>query len=63
MQIIPVNPTGHLHVIVLDMCSGRNMTESLPTTFEALPKRCSDTQCSKLRQGSLMHRLSSNGST
>ena len=60
---IPVNPVGQVHVMVLDMCSGRNMTESVPTTLDALPKRCADTQCSKLRHGSLMHRLSSNGST
>ena len=63
MEELPVTPRGHLHSKELCGCNGRNSIVSEEITDEAFPNRRVETHSSKFKQGSLKHRLSSNGRT
>lgn len=62
-QKLPVKPLGHRQVNVVTGQIGLNSTVSLLIKWEAFPNFNMVKHSSQLRQGSLTHRLSSNGST
>ena len=60
---LPVNPNGQTQSKAFTGWIGRNNIEGDEINDDAFPNFRIDTHSSKLRQGSITHRLSSNGRT